>query len=494
MKIKGLFTCLFILLAQLVFANIITYPAPQSAFANTAYSIRVREAADAWQKVDVYSAKVAKVINAKTSVHKSAFAYFDCDGKVEVEVTLNNALAKTVKVRPASFGIKPVISGKTIRFFMSVSQYISIEVNGEVYKNLQLFANPIQKNIPLATDTNVLYYGPGIHHIGRLNIPSNKTIYIAGGAIVQGSLITDHAKNIRICGRGILTQLELDDVSGGKNTGNAGKQRSPRNDALSVKFSSNVKIEGIVVLPHKYSVLIGQSADISISDLKSFSSEGNADGIDIFCSSNIDINHIYMRNSDDCIAIYGHRWDFYGNTRNVNIKNAILWADVAHPLLIGTHGDSIHPDTLENINFTGINILEQNEMQMDYQGCIALNAGDSNLLRKIAFDGVTVDHINKGQLINIRVMFNQKYNTSPGKGIYDVYFKNITYNSPAEKLSLITGYDDTRLVKNIFFENLSIGGKLITDNMDGKPSFYKTGDMAGMYVGEHVQNIKFVKR
>ncbi len=494
MKLRYFFFCsLIFLFPRLVLANIVTYPAPKSAFSSTAYSVKVREPGAGWQKVDVYSAGVAKVVNAKISTQKSAFAYFDCDGMVEVEITVNMPV-NTVKVRQASLGIKPVITGKTIRFFMSVSQYISIEVNGEVFKNLQLFANPIEKNIPSAADTSIIYYGPGIHYIGRLNIPSNKTVYIAGGAIVQGSITTDHVKNVHIYGRGILTQLEVDVLSGSKTSASATGQRSSRNDALTVKFSNNVEIEGIVVLPHKYSVLIGQSNSVKISNFKSFSSEGNADGIDIFCSSNIDISHIYMRNSDDCIAIYGHRWNYYGNSRNITVQNAILWADVAHPLLIGTHGDSVHPDTLENIKFSAINVLEQNENQIDYQGCMALNAGDSNLLQKISFDGVSVEHITKGQLINIRVMYNQKYNTSAGKGIYDVLFKNVTYTGTTERLSIISGYDDTRSVKNILFENLNIGGKIIADNMDGKPAFYKTGDMANMYIGEHVQNIKFVKK
>ncbi len=41
-----------------------------------------------------------------------------------------------------------------------------------------------------------------------------------------------------------------------------------------------------------------------------------------------------MRNSDDCIAIYAHRWNYYGGSRNVTLQNSILWADIAHPINI----------------------------------------------------------------------------------------------------------------------------------------------------------------
>ncbi|WP_211253740.1 hypothetical protein [Flavobacterium daejeonense] len=46
--------------------------------------------------------------------------------------------------------------------------------------------------------------------------------------------------------------------------------------------------------------------------------------------SDVEIDNVFMRNSDDCITIYGHRWDFYGDARNYFIHNAVLWADVAY--------------------------------------------------------------------------------------------------------------------------------------------------------------------
>jgi len=40
-------------------------------------------------------------------------------------------------------------------------------------------------------------------------VPSNKTVYIAGGAIVEGQLLIDKAENVRVLGHGILTQLPI---------------------------------------------------------------------------------------------------------------------------------------------------------------------------------------------------------------------------------------------------------------------------------------------
>ena len=39
-----------------------------------------------------------------------------------------------------------------------------------------------------------------------------------------------------------------------------------------------------------------------------------------------------MRNSDDCIAIYASRQGSLGDSRNISVRNSVLWADNAHPI------------------------------------------------------------------------------------------------------------------------------------------------------------------
>jgi hypothetical protein len=259
---------------------------------------------------------------------------------------------------------------------------------------------------------------------------------------------------------------------------------------LNIVDSTNILISGIIVVPAGYTVLVGNSKDVTVANIKSISYGGNYDGIDVFCSSNVVIEGVFMRNSDDCIAIYGHRWNFYGNVENITVRNSTLWADVAHPILVGTHGDTTNPDTLEEFQFYNLDILDQMEPQIDYQGCMSINAGDGNLIRNVRFENIRVEDIREGQLVNLRVLYNRKYNASPGRGIENVYFKNIAYNGSHADHSVIAGYDDSRLVKNVVFENLVINGTLISDQMK-KPGWYKTSDMARFFVGEHVEGIEF---
>jgi len=490
---KKLLSVLFLLLSAhvCIYAQLITYKSPEGVILNTDFTVLVRMGSSKWLPLATYQAKVVQQINGKSVPQNTAFCYFDCSGDAEISVTYHKGPIKEVQIRPLSFNIKPKISGNKITFPIKSNQNVSLEVNGDIFHNLQVFSNAIETSKPLISDTNVIYYGPGLHQVGKVKVTSGKTVYIAGGAVVQGSFSLSHVENVRILGHGILTQLG-DFVNKKPQTESSPKAGSVRNDMLTVEYSKNVEINGPIVLPHKYSVLVGQSSGVTIRNLKSFSSEGWGDGIDIFCSTDVLVDHVYMRNSDDCIAIYGHRWEYYGDVGNITVQNSTLWADVAHPVLIGTHGDSDHPNVLEKIKFLNIDILNQHENQIDYQGCLSLNAGDSNTIRDVLFDNIRIEDIHQGQLINLRVVFNHKYNTSAGKGIENIYFKDVSYHGSKPNLSIIAGYDEPRGIRNIVFENLSINDQLISDTMPGKPAWYKTGDMANFYIGSHVNNITFV--
>jgi hypothetical protein len=465
----------------------ILYPAPEGCAMNSDFTVKVRTSGGEWQAVATYLVEVDEVAVSHTP-QNSSLACFDFAGTVDVSVTFNRGSIESARVRPLSFGITPRVNGNTITFSLTEPRNLSVEINGDIFHNLQLFANPLETNRPSATDTNVIYFGPGIHRFdrGALTVPTGKTVYIAGGGIVRGQLICNHVENVRILGRGMIFGSESPPTARTVNSTNVVQPRG----GVAIVNSANVIVSGIVVVPNGNTVLVGDSQNVTVENIKSISCGANYDGIDIFCSSNVVVEGVFMRNSDDCIAIYGHRRNFYGNTQNIIVRNSTLWADVAHPILVGTHGDTSNPDTLEDLQFSNLDILDQMEPQIDYQGCMSLDAGDGNLIRNVRFENIRVEDFRQGQLVNLRVFYNRKYNTSPGRGIENIYFKNITYNGSHSDHSVIAGYDGTRMIKNVVFENLVINGTLITDQMS-KPGWYKTSDMARFFVGEHVEGIEF---
>ncbi|MBC8097645.1 MAG: glycoside hydrolase, partial [Akkermansiaceae bacterium] len=236
--------------------------------------------------------------------------------------------------------------------------------------------------------------------------------------------------------------------------------------------------------PTHYTVYGGQSRNLTIKNLRAFSCKGWSDGIDLMSCSDVLVDGVFMRNSDDCIALYGHRWDFYGNTTNVVVQNSTLWADVAHPIQIGTHGDPKSPNTIGDLVFRNLDILEHDEPQINYQGCLSINVSDENLARDILFEDIRVEDFAQGQLVNLRVTYNRKYATAPGRGIENVRFRNVTYTGSHANVSILAGYDESRAIKNVIFENLVINGLVITD----KNSVREAGRF---HIGEHVEGVVF---
>lgn len=164
----------------------------------------------------------------------------------------------------------------------------------------------------------------------------------------------------------------------------------------------------------------GEVDGLKINNLKAFSCKGWSDGIDLMSCKNVEIKDIFMRNSDDCIALYAHRWTYYGNVKNIKVSDAILWADVAHPINIGGHGKG---NILEDITFSNINILQHDEDDRLYQGCLSINVADDNVVQNVNFENIWIDNIEEGQLFNFRVLYNPKYSVSPGGGIQNIKVK-----------------------------------------------------------------------
>jgi hypothetical protein len=450
-------------------ARLISYPAPEGAAQNSDFSVSVRLAGQKWQDLPEYLIKVDEVRGTNHAIESASMSYFDFSGEVEVSVTYNKGDVNSARIRPLSYGINPEIKGKTITFKLTKARNLSVEVNGDIFHNLHLFANPVDEFIPEKKDTNLIYFGPGIHRItnGKLKITSGKTVYLAGGAILMGQVLIEGVENVKLIGRGMIDHT----VKMGVRIAN----------------SKNVEVEGIFCTQ----CATGGSDHVVIRNVKSISYYGWGDGMNVFSSNNVLFDGVFCRNSDDCTTVYGTRGGFTGGCRNITMQNSTLWADVAHPILIGTHGNTPNPEVLEDLTYINIDILDHKEPQVDYQGCMSLNAGDSNLIRNVRFENIRIEDFRQGQLVNLRVFFNSKYCTSPGRGIENILFKDVTYNGKNAELSIIAGYDDQRKVKNVVFENLVINGAKITDNMKGKPGWFKTSDMARFFVGEHVEGITF---
>ncbi|WP_373228594.1 glycosyl hydrolase family 28 protein [Cohnella sp.] len=432
--------------------RLVVYKAPIGAIGREDFSVSVRTLGGSWEELFVYEAKVDM-----HQVRQTSMVYFDMEGTVEVMIVSRNRSVEQAVIRPLSANIPFERHGDVILFTLDRPRKLSIEINGERFSNLHLFANPMEENAPQPDDPDIIYFAPGMHVLeeNTLCIPSNTTVYIAGGAIVVGSLVCESVENVIIRGRGILYMSDF--------------LKTTYLRGVQIRFSKNISVEGIILLdPPHYSIYIGKSEHIRIRNFKSFSTRGWCDGIDMMASSHIDIDDVFLRTSDDCIAIYGTRGEYQGDTRNVRVRNSVLWADVAHALNMGIHGDHHRDgDVIEDIVFENIDILEHHEPQVNYWGAMSINAGDKNTIRNVTYDNIQVEEFELGQLLDIRVVWNKDYNPVAGNRIENITFRNITYNGANTNPNRIHGFDAERIVEGVRFINLRINGELILNSEQG---------------------------
>lgn len=453
--------CLLLLIVMAAQAQVVTYPDGLKANMphNDDYTVRIRIPGGDWK--DLYEYKVQVDMDA---VQNASMVQFDMGETVEVMVKKNNGTIREVDIRPLNNNIRYRQTKNAIMFKLDRPQYLSVEFNGDRLHNLHLFANPLETEVYKEAEKGVMYFGPGVHRPldlpnNQIRIPANTTVYLAPGAVLKAKLLVDGVENVRIIGRGILDHP----IRG-----------------IEVTNAKNVTIDGITVVnPEHYTVFGAGTEGLTVRNLKSFSCKSWSDGIDLMCCRDVLIDNVFMRNSDDCIALYNHRWNWWGGSANITVQNAVLWADIAHPINIGGHGDPESPvgEVIENLIFRQIDILEHDEDDDLYQGCMAIDCGDKNLVRNVLFEDIRVESIQEGRLFHLNVRFNKKYDKAPGRGIEDITFRNITYDGIGENPSLIKGIDSNRTVKNVSFENVMINGQRMTD-------------LKGFVTNEFIENIR----
>lgn len=203
----------------------------------------------------------------------------------------------------------------------------------------------------------------------------------------------------------------------------------------------------------------GQSEYITIRNVKSFSARPWSDGIDLMCCRHVRIRHVFLRNSDDCIALYNHRWWYWGGSEDIDVSRAVLWCDWAHPVNIGTHGDdrSEAGEVLENVRIHDCDIIYH-----EGDGMLSIGCGDKNTVRNVVYDSIRVDDVPKARLFEMRVIYGEKYNRAPGNGISDIHYRNISVTGSEGNIhpSLIIDYDKKRGVGGYTLENVKVNGRL----------------------------------
>lgn len=438
-------------------SKIVTYPVPAEELSSSDYQVQV-----AGHNVDTYMARVLDPPFAGNYDHGGpySFANFDMSGSAMVRITSKRSL-RNVIIRPRSCGIKPVLeSDHTISFTLNKPLKFSVEPDGKK-SPLLLFANPIEKDVPKASDEGVVYFGPGVHKPEKILIESNQTLYLAGGAVVKAEVLAK-GNNIRICGRGILDGSDWQ------------WRKGPVGNLIAIRNSTDVEINGITLRGSSHWTIVPRNSKrVTVRNVKLCNSRvQNDDGINPCNSQDVLITDCFIRSDDDCVALKG--LDFSAENSNVEriiVENSTLWCDRARIFLLGHESRAAF---MRNVTFRNLDIIHFTMTPF------LLEPGEDMRLEDITIENIRMHAQGQREFIRLRPVVNQYMRKKVPGFIRNVRFKNITLDGqPGDYLVQIQGADAEHDVQDVTFENISIVGEKLKK------------DSNRVHIGKHTENLQF---
>ncbi|WP_321474900.1 glycosyl hydrolase family 28 protein [uncultured Paludibaculum sp.] len=427
--------CLSLLIPAVLFAGATVYNAPAGVEQDKLFQVKV-----AGQPSFVYSLPVGGM---------TYFSYTSFARRADIEITVARPV-ETVAIRPTSYGIRPVINGNVITFRLDRTAQISVEINGDIKHPLLLFANPPESAPPKPGPSGIHYFGAGqVHNVGRITVTSGQLVYIAGGAIVRGSIFMDQARGVHILGRGVLD-------------GSLYKKGESR--MIEVNRSSDVDIEGIIVTNSKHwTVPITASDKVTLHNVKLVSDNDWDDGVDVVGSTNVTVDQCFIRTKDDCVAVkagvqYFTKFNAQRDVSNVVIKRSVLWNGAwGNGLEIGfeTRAASIR----------GVRFLDNDLIHVEGpEGTFSIHNGDRAVISDVIYDNCRVED-SKGLLVDFKIL-KSRYSKDAERGqIRNIVFRRIRVDQ-AEMPSILQGFDATHQVGGVVFEDVKTGGRKWTSLAD----------------------------
>lgn len=430
-------------------ASIVIYPVPPGLVTSPDFTIEVNNSPVWVERIGSKLTYIDYPLYSSREMEDLNVASFASSGLATIKITASENV-KSFVIRPKSRNISAQVKGREIIFTIQGPQKLYIEINE--LPHLAIFADPIEANPPKKGDTGVLYYGPGKYDVGQINLQSNQTIYIAGGAIVNANIRGNNLQNVKIKGRGILQ-------------GN-----------VRISGTSNLEVDGIFIRnTNGWSNTLTNCHHSKYSNVKVFSYDQiySLDGINPVGCTNFIIDDCFMRCRDDCVAI---------KTRN-NFKVDSIY--VTNCVMVGwafsdgiTLGFELNGPPIQNIYVKNCDILyaRGNGRSGGHSGFSIVCDGPS-WVQNVRFEDLRIEENVEYKNLEIIVTNGKLYgDESPGR-ISGIYLKNIHWENSGKIFNLI-GHSPENTIEDITFDNCYVGGKKLNNEGDGY--FIRNGFVNGV--------------
>jgi len=399
--------------------------------------------------------------NANTQPTRTPMTYFDFEGKVRLEIAMPG-LEKPVesaKVLPTSCGIEPKVEDGVVSFLITEPGQYTVVFNDSVNKAMHIFANPLETDVPDFNDPNVFYIGPGEWVMDAIALQDNQTLYISGGAVLHSIVSVAEAKNVRICGRGII---DGSDYPAWNQAGSYA--RVP----IDLNRAKDVRVEGIILANSNcWNFNSYSSKNVTIDNVKIISGRQNGDGFTFQSCTDHLVTNSFARTWDDSLVLK----NYSGSTKGITFRNIQIWTDLAQSMEIGYETDkgwTLDPE-ISDVLFEDITVLYN-----FHKPVISIHNSDDAFVHDIVYRNIVVENammqgdngFNK-ELIEMTLQNSQWTTVKDEFGSIDnvlidglTVLNTVNGKVPASRFS---GHNEKHRITNVTLRNVVINGQPITD-------------------------------
>ncbi|MBR3177956.1 MAG: hypothetical protein IKF49_00475 [Clostridia bacterium] len=406
--------------------------------------------------------------NANTIPTDTPVTYFDFDGEVKIDIDmpgLNKPIEGAV-VLPASWGIVPMVENNHVSFTITEPGQYTVVYNNNVNKATHIFANPIEKDVPDQNDPNVYYIGPGEWTMDAIALSDGQTLYLAGGAVLHTVVSVNNAKNVRICGRGMI------DGSDYKAWNQAGSYaRVP----IDLNHAKDVSVEGIMIVnANCWNFNSYASQRVTIDNVKIISGRQNGDGFTFQSCTDHLVTNSFARTWDDSLVIK----NYSGSTKGITFRDMQVWTDLAQSMEIGYETDkgmTLDPE-ISDVLFENITVLYN-----FHKPVISIHNSDDAFVHDVTYRNIIVenafmqgDNGNNKELIEMSLAKSGWTTVKDEYGTIDnILIDGLTVINTVEgkvPASRFAGQSEQYQITNVKLKNITILGEKITDLKSMKAS------------------------
>jgi hypothetical protein len=440
-----------------------TYPAAATGDpASDQYAVTVSRDAHA---TDSFVHEVA-ARKTDTNLEKdTSWTSFSFAGAVDVHVHKLAEAATDCLVRPLSAAIRTSFADNTCTFRLTRAANVSVEfvpnTTNPVLHPMLVFANPPEVDVPPSNDPNVLYIGPGFHDLGRVQLHSDETVYVAGGAWVQAAFKGVGVHNVVLRGRGIIDGTFLDTGDQDANKSQPGlididchePGHVPHSPCDAATNSGNVVVEGLTFVngPRFNVRVLGDH--ITVHNIKVMSWWYSTDCI--WAGSDSVVEDNFCKVNDDSLKPM---------TGPSVIRGNVVWQlENGAPFMISWN---ILTDQ-SNFHVYDNDVIHAEHYWLSPQAIFRSRHATPGHMQKYLFENIRVEDAS-WRLFYLILENNKFYDPALGYGqISQLIFRNITATTAFQQPNVIAGIEPDHRVYDVDIADVYVNGACAANAVDG---------------------------